>query len=153
VSSPVRVVERDRADLVGAARVGNGEFASDGERLFKIGNVDHVEAEQLLLRLGERAVDDRRRVLGLAQGCGGGGRQQAQRGSHLADLDQSLLDGAEPGHDGLIFRLAPGPDDIFLMVAKDRVLHAMGLLTSPRTPEYARNRQHRAKTAERTGDA
>ena len=91
---PVGIIERDGADLIGAAGIGRGQLAGDVQRLVEIVDVDHVEAQQLLLGLGERAVDDQRRLLGLAQGGRGGGRQQAQDGPSLPAFDQPLLDRA-----------------------------------------------------------
>ena len=130
----VRAVQRDRADLVGAAGIGRGEFARDIQRLVQIGDVDHIEAEQLLLRLGERAVDHQRRVLRLAQRGGRGGGQQAQRRPELARLGQPLLHDAEPRHDGGVLLLAPGPDDVLVVVAEDGVEHAD---RSPGVPQDA----------------
>src|SRR5262245_6215951 len=46
-------VERDRPNLVGAARVGAAEIARDRQRLLQVRAVDDEEAEQLLLGLGE----------------------------------------------------------------------------------------------------
>src|SRR6185437_5485074 len=95
------------------------------------------EAEQLLLGLGEGAVDDQRRLLGLAQRGGGRGRQLAQGGAQLAGLGQALADDGELVHHRLVLFLAPGPDDILIVVAKYRILHeglpglAIGRTTMP----------------------
>src|SRR5438128_6758520 len=56
----------DRADLIGTARVRLTEIARDGKRIVELLALDNVEAEQLLLGLGERPVDHQRR-LALAQ--------------------------------------------------------------------------------------
>src|SRR4051812_12430797 len=56
----------DRADLIGAAGIGVAELARDLDRVIEIFGVDHIEAEQLLLGLGERPVDHQRRLI-LAQ--------------------------------------------------------------------------------------
>jgi hypothetical protein len=121
----VAVVDRDGAQLIGTAGIGGRELARHGERLVEIGNVDHVEAQQLLLGLGEGAIDDERRILRLAQGRGRGGRQKTKRRSELARLHQTVPHHGEPPHDGLLLLLAPGTDDVFLIVTKDGVKHAL----------------------------
>src|SRR5262249_31796399 len=97
--------------------------ASDLERRLEIHAIDDIEAEELLLGLGERAVDHQGPVASLAQGGGGGGRQEAGDGAEAALLRPLLLGGDEPADDGVILLLAPGADDILLIVAKDRIEH------------------------------
>ena len=58
-----RPVGSDRTQLVGAARIGGGELLGRLQRLVEAGALDDIEAEQLLLGLGEGPVDDQRRVL------------------------------------------------------------------------------------------
>src|SRR5260370_3268096 len=64
---------QDRADLVGAARIGAPELARGIEGVLERRAVDHEEAEELLLGFGERPVDDERRGAAPAPRGGGGG--------------------------------------------------------------------------------
>ena len=137
------------------------------ERLLERGAVDDVEAEQLLLGLGKGAVDHQGRVAVLAQGGGRGGRHQPRDGAELPALRELLLHHVELGHDGVVLLLAPGEDDVFVVVAEDGVEHG-GAFLNPRTKEdqpwpqrgkilrpgrvfMIRNLQHFASRARRRG--
>ncbi len=81
-----RIEEHDRTDLVGAARIGRGELTREPEGLIERLAIDDVEAEQLLLGLGKRAIDDEWRVLVLAQRRGRRRRHQPRHRPELAGL-------------------------------------------------------------------
>src|SRR5690606_35108003 len=63
----------DGPDLVGTdARIGGREVAGNVQRLVERADIDHVEAEQLFLRLGKGTIDHDRLVAALAQRRRGG---------------------------------------------------------------------------------
>src|SRR5580698_1101842 len=66
----------DRANLIGAARIGGAEVARDIDGGIEVLAVDDVEAEQLLLGLSIGTVQHQRRIV-LAQRGRRGGRQQS----------------------------------------------------------------------------
>ena len=53
----------DGADLIGAAGIGPAKLLRGLERFVEGGAVDDIEAQELLLGLGEGPVDDQRRLL------------------------------------------------------------------------------------------
>src|SRR5207302_2211990 len=85
--------------------------------------VDDVKAEQLLLGLCKRPVDDQRRLMVLPDRRGGGRRHEADGRTELAILGKLLMDHIELGHDRVVLFLAPGKDDVFVVVAEDGVEH------------------------------
>src|SRR5258708_3288527 len=109
---------------MGPARVGCTKLARDLEHLVERLAVDDVEAQKLLLGLGERAVDHDRLLAILAQRGGGGGWQQPRHRAKLALPGKLVQDPAELGHDGIILLLGPGAGHFFIVIAKDCVLHA-----------------------------
>src|SRR5947209_11825918 len=50
-----RTIERHRADFIGRRRIDRVQVARGGDRGVAVGAVDDIEAQQLLLGLGERA--------------------------------------------------------------------------------------------------
>ena len=118
----------DGADLVGAARIGPAEILGGLERLVEGGAVDDIEAQELLLGLGEGPVDHQRRLAVLAQRGGRGGGQEPGDGAEAALLGQLLLHHGELGHDGIVLGLGPGADDVFAVVAEDGVEHGGAFL-------------------------
>lgn len=61
------MVDADRPQLIGAAGVSLAQLPCDLERLIEIVTIDDVEAEQLLLGLGEGAVQNQGRIAVLAR--------------------------------------------------------------------------------------
>src|SRR6476659_1152100 len=113
----------ERSDLErtrGAARA--RQLAGSLDRLIERRTIDDIEAEELLLGLGERAVDHQR-LTALPDGGRGGRRQQSGDWPQSALVGELLLHDRELGHDGVILLLGPGADDIFGIVAKDGVKH------------------------------
>jgi hypothetical protein len=112
-----------RADLVSAARIGLSELARDVEDLVEVGAIDDIEAEQLLLGLGEGTVDHERRFAVLAQGRRRGRRQEAGDRPELALACDLLVHDRELRHHGLVMLLRPGAGDLLVVIAEDGVLH------------------------------
>src|SRR5262249_49014190 len=107
------------------ARVRRGELARRLDRRVERGAIDDEEAEELLLGLGEWAVDDERLLPVPGQ------RRRRRRGQEAGDRAQPTLLGppllGRPPlhHPGVVLLLAPGTDDVFGVVTKDRVEHAV----------------------------
>ena len=120
----------DRADLIGAAGVGLGRGRGRPPAPRRGVAVDDVEAQQLLLGLGEGAVDHQRRVAALAQGGGGGGGQQAGDRPQPALLLGSLSCDFDPDglHGLVVILLGPGADGVFGIVAKEGAVKYGGTL-------------------------
>src|SRR5207302_365329 len=117
--------------------------------------VDDVKAEQLLLGLCKRPVDDQRRLMVLPDRRGGGRRHEADRRTELAILGKLLMDHIELGHDRFILFLAPGKDDVFVVVAEDGVEHGVSPVPKDerrlRQPTRRRPKNCRQKTAGHCG--
>ena len=117
---------RSGTDFVGAVRAaGLAEVLRRGDRLLERRALDDEEAEELLLGLRERPVEDDC-LLALAKGRRGRRRHQA------GDRPQASLAGEPVGHDielgddgGILLR-RPGLDDVFAVVTEDGVLHSRG---------------------------
>src|SRR6266700_66390 len=121
----------DRADFVGPAGIGFAELARDIERLVEILAVDDIKAEQLLLGFGIGAVDHQRRIL-LAQGGRRRGRQQPRHRAEPTLLGKLFLHHRELLHDRLVLLLAPGADEVLIVIAKDGVKHVGRVSVHPR---------------------
>src|SRR5215467_8557571 len=117
----------NRPDLVSAERARSAPQLHRGlDRLLQRRAVDDVEAQQLLLRLGEGSVDYDR-LLSLPNGDRGGRRQQADRRPQPALLSQLLLDDVELGDRSVVLLFRPSADFVFGIVTKDGVEHGSSL--------------------------
>ena len=94
------------------------------ERLLERRAVDDVEAEQLLLGLGERAVDDQRRSCPCAAWSPRWSASGARPARACPALASRCCTTAQLGHDRVVLLLGPGADDVFVMVAEDGIEHA-----------------------------
>ena len=123
---PPGIEHADRTDFIGAAGIGLAEIARDVERLVEILAVDDIEAEQLFLGLGIGAVEHDRRIV-LAQRGRRGRRQQPRHRAEPALLGQFVLHHGELLHDRGVLFPGPGTDEVFIVVAKDGVEHAVSV--------------------------
>ena len=114
---------RDRADLVGAAGW-RAQVRARSRAPRRAIAVDDIEAEQLLLGLGERPVDDQARAA-LAQRGRRGGRQQPGHRAELAAPGQTAPEppSACPGSAPRSSSQSQTFSDPLLVVAKDRIEH------------------------------
>src|SRR3954454_6141580 len=119
-----RQEQADGPDFIGAAGIGLGEVARKLQRLLQSGDVDDIEAEQLLLGFGIRSVDHQRRLLVLVQCRRRRRRQQADRGAEPALLRKLVVNDIKPRHHRIVLFLGPGENRVFIVVAKQGVEHA-----------------------------
>ena len=90
--------------------------------------VDDVEAEQLLLGLGERPVDHQRRLAVLRSVVAAVVGSSRATGPSLPLAGQLLVDDVELRHHRVVLLLGPGADDVFVVVAEHGVEHGRFLV-------------------------
>jgi len=114
---------RQRPYFVGAARIDAPQLARDVQGSLHVLAIHDIEAQQLFLGLREGAIDHPGRLTVLAQRLGMFGRQQPRARTESTLRGEPLLHhGQFSHHRGLLLR-CPGPDSVFVVVAKNGMQH------------------------------
>src|SRR5690348_15549584 len=117
------VIDGDWPDLIRAAGVVRSrELARRVERVLEIATLHDVEAQQLLLRFCERAVDHNV-LTPLAKRRRRGRRHEARDWTEPALLGEPLAHRCKAAEDCIVLLLGPAADDVFRVIAKDGVQH------------------------------